>query len=75
MIIHDQKLKNDLDYVEYDEHLKTFSLVYADGSMQGLGIDIPANMLKDISSGQEVKLLYLINGQVSSSFNTVFIWR
>lgn len=75
MIIHDKKLKNDLDYIEYDEHEKKISLIYMDGSLQDLGIDIPPDMLKDMSAGQEVDLLHLINGKITSSLKTVFLWR
>lgn len=75
VIIHDQKIKKNLEWVEYDGMMQEMHLIYDDGTMQNLGISMPNGMLAKLSQGDLVYLLHLVGGEIQSSQEVVFLWR
>lgn len=73
LILHDKPLKSDIQWVEFNAHDLTLSLVYEDGTNQNLGVSLPQDMVSDIKKGTIVKLSYLENKAIHSSQETTII--
>lgn len=75
LIVHDRAIKGDIDYIEYDPEQKTFSLIFADGKMQPLGIEFNSTIKNNLLNGQQVVLSFLDNGEIQSSQTVAFLIR
>ncbi len=75
LIVHDQEINNELDYVEYDLSDDSFHLIFTDGRMQSLGIEFDPRMKSNLQQGKEVTLSHLKDKQIIASRKTAFIVR
>jgi len=70
MIIHDQPMSSEIQWVEYDYVEDIFSLVHEDGSTQNLGFEFDKTMKDNLKHGSEVILAYVQNGQIKKAYKT-----
>lgn len=66
MIVHDKETKAPVDWLEYNAIDNKISLIYENGTMQDLGIEISSQMQANLSNGIEVTLTHLADEQVQS---------
>ena len=74
IIVHDQSILQPILWIEYTPEDHSFILVYEDGTIQNLGIDMPKNMLEHLTKGDNVTLSHIpTNGPVSSKTITFIV--
>lgn len=75
LIVHDQPLTESLEWIEYDQQEDTFCLIFENGELQNLGINLDESMKSNIRHGQEVKLAHIQDEKIQSSQAIVLIIR
>lgn len=55
IVLHDQPLKSEVQWVEFNEEELSFTIVYEDGNIQPLGIQIALKFGKHISKSTKVQ--------------------
>lgn len=73
LIIHEQNLRSDIQWVEYDPSIGTFALIHEDGSPQDLGIDVHEKMRANLNLAKEVTLAKMVNKNVESVQTITFL--
>ncbi|NCT41052.1 MAG: hypothetical protein GW778_05275 [Alphaproteobacteria bacterium] len=73
LILHDQKLRSDIQWIDFDVDAKTLSLIHEDGSPQDLGIVLDAKMVSNLSNGLEVSLVRMDNDKAVSRQRVIIV--
>ncbi len=72
LIAHDQPI-GAVEWIEFNPNDNSFTLVFDGGSMQPLGLDLNLQMKQNLSHGQEVALVYMVEQDIRSTQKTMFI--
>lgn len=73
VILHDQPLESEVQWIDFDVVNKSLSIVYEDGSSQFLGIQISDKMVGNLKNGTEVQLALLEGEQFTSVYKTTIV--
>lgn len=75
LILHDMPLSDPVDYIEYDKQDKTCALIFEDGKVQSIGIDMDEKMEADLSHGIKVTIGYFSDKKIQSAQTVTFLIR
>ena len=67
LIVHDQKISGELEWVEYNKTESTISLIQDDGGIIDLGIAVDDKMKKNLAHGLMVSLAFIQDKEIVSS--------
>lgn len=73
LLIHDGILSQEIDYLNYDEASNTLSIVYIDGQMQESGLNISADISRNLRSGTEIQTALLKNQSIMELGKVIFV--
>lgn len=67
LIIHDQPLKSDIQWIEYAPKEQSFCIIHEDGHIQNLGVPFDKKIKNHLLSGQEVSLAHMVEQKIIST--------
>ena len=73
VILHDQPLTSEIQWVEFDITNLQLNLVHEDGTNQNLGIAIEPKMAANLKNGTVVQLALLQNEEFKSVYKTTIV--
>lgn len=73
LIIHDQPIRSRIQWIEYNPHEESFSLVHQDGAIQDLGLKFDAKMKENLKHGVEVILAHVVSGEFKRTYKTTLV--
>lgn len=73
VILHDQPLTSEIQWIEFNTKSLQLNLVHEDGTNQNLGITIEPKMAQNLKNGTEVQLALLQEDGFQSVYKTTII--
>ena len=73
VILHEQPLTSEIQWVQFDVKNLCLSLIHEDGSQQKLGIEIKEKMAKNLENGTEVQLVLLQDKEFKNVYKTTIV--
>ncbi len=65
IVAHDTPLRENVEWVEFNENDLTFTIIYEDGLSQALGIKIRPKIVQNIAKGKKVQFAMIVDKKIT----------
>ena len=73
VIFHDQDIRSDIQWIEFNPSEDQLYLIHEDGLSQNLGVELTAQMKKNLSHGIEVNLVRMVDDKPGSATKVTIV--